>query len=56
MIALAQLRTEAHLIGGIPGFTLAHVVYDIPHLHPDLPQRLRLLVGWCSRALRRRSR
>jgi ABC-type glycerol-3-phosphate transport system permease component len=30
MIALAQRRTEAHLIGGIPGPMLAHVVYDIP--------------------------
>ncbi|HEV8652961.1 MAG TPA: carbohydrate ABC transporter permease [Actinomycetes bacterium] len=30
MIPLVQLMTRAHLIGGIPGLMLAHVVYGIP--------------------------
>jgi glucose/mannose transport system permease protein len=30
MIPLVQPRTEAHLIGGIPGLMLDHVVNDIP--------------------------
>jgi glucose/mannose transport system permease protein len=30
MIALVQPRTEAQLIGGIPGLMLDHVVDDIP--------------------------
>jgi glucose/mannose transport system permease protein len=30
MIPLVQLMTKAHLIGGIPGLVLAHVVYGIP--------------------------
>jgi glucose/mannose transport system permease protein len=30
MIPLVQLMTRAHLIGGIPGLVLAHVVYGIP--------------------------
>jgi glucose/mannose transport system permease protein len=30
MIPLVQLMTKAHLIGGIPGLILAHVVYGIP--------------------------
>jgi glucose/mannose transport system permease protein len=30
MIPLVQLMTSAHLIGGIPGLMLAHVVYGIP--------------------------
>ena len=30
MIPLVQLMTNAHLIGGIPGLVLAHVVYGIP--------------------------
>jgi glucose/mannose transport system permease protein len=30
MIPLVQLMTNAHLIGGIPGLMLAHIVYGIP--------------------------
>jgi glucose/mannose transport system permease protein len=30
MIPLVQLMSKAHLIGGIPGLVLAHVVYGIP--------------------------
>ena len=30
MIPLVQLMTKTHLIGGIPGLVLAHVVYGIP--------------------------
>jgi glucose/mannose transport system permease protein len=30
MIPLVQLMTSAHLIGGIPGLMLAHVIYGIP--------------------------
>jgi glucose/mannose transport system permease protein len=30
MIPLVQLMTKAHLIGGIPGLMLAHVVFGIP--------------------------
>ena len=30
MIPLVQLMTKAHLIGGIPGLMLAHIVYGIP--------------------------